>query len=163
MNEIIRAGFDATGVPMPAVSTVGGTFTLDPQLRLQSTNGGPLFTGTAALTRRRVVSLRTTGGQLGGTVDTEVVSPAGDLVVAFVGVPIASTPSPFGPVYVDLRTGDRAGVSRDTTAGANGSRSPSTCQMFPTCAGPRSGCQAANFYQTSGTIEMSNVAVPVLR
>ena len=28
----------------------------------------------------------------------------GDLVAIFVGLPIPSTPSPFGPVYVDLRT-----------------------------------------------------------
>jgi len=160
-RESITAGNAAGFGPATAIVN-NGTLEIAPQIVVQGSFGAAAITGSGTTVTRPIVSLLVTGGQLGGTLDAEVVSPAGDLVALFVGLPTVGTPSPWGPVYVDLSTAIPLVYGATQPAGEMIQAGLAVPNMVALRA-VALGLQAVNFYSSSLTLEMSNAGVVVLR
>ncbi len=88
-------------VPWPAISAEYGTVDIDPMTTLVPTGGAPEITGNAVI-RRGPVPACVIDHLLGGSTSTVTLySAQGSAFCLFAGVPIASTPSPFGTLWLD--------------------------------------------------------------
>ena len=153
----IVAGAAGGALPVDAIATAGGSVVADTTVAIRGTNGGVAVGGTAAIVRRRVVSLAGAGGPLGGALSAEVVSPAGDLFWLIAGFPAPPVFTPFGelaihPLLVVLLA---AGVQAPTERFAWNATVPN----IPALRGGVIGLQAANLYQASGLFDYSNLLV----
>jgi hypothetical protein len=150
--------------PIHAITTTSAdtTVMVDPEVTLQGQNGGAAFSGPGSFTQRQIVSLAASGGTLGGTVTADVVSPAGDLIAVFVGMPTLPVASVFGSVLLDLPTAIALVFAAPQPA-SEVTQIGFAVPNDPVLKGFVLGFQAANFYQASSAIEMSNTSVLVLR
>jgi hypothetical protein len=66
--------------------------------------GSPEVAGTAAVFRRRIVSLLASGAPPGGSVSTEIVCAAGDVVGLWVGLATDPVSEAYGTRFLSLPT-----------------------------------------------------------
>ncbi len=154
------SGISGPPQPIPAITTNGGTIDVDTQITVLGSGGGSDITGSAVVTRRRIVSVVGAAGPPGGRLTAEVVSPAGDLVNLVVSLPADPVALPIGtafisplvilPLFFGLQ--DPSGV---TTIDVG---IPAT----PALLGGTVALQAANFYQATSRVELSNPVVVVV-
>ena len=157
----VRAGALAGSPPLAAIIANGGTLHVDPAVAVQGTQGGPPISGSARVITRRIVSLFAAGGQLGGPVNVEIVSPAGDALALLLSVPIDPVPTALGAVYFDplaalgLVFGAAQNASEHFAFGF-------TFPNLPQLRGVPIVLQAANYYRATSFLELSNPVVLVL-
>ncbi len=152
-------GFGAA--PTPAIGTVGGTVELDTAVTVTGSAGGPAVSGTAAVVQRRIVSLTGSGDAPGGMLTAELVSAPGDIYFLVAAVPADPVSlSPLGTVFIDPSVLLRLGFGPQPAAG----RSSFSVRIpaLPALRGGVIALQAANFYQSNMTLELSNPVVAVI-
>lgn len=107
-GNTLSAGQSSEPAPVPAIAgsaTNGGVLELDPNVALIPHAGAPPIANVTT-TITPLPSLHASGARRGGTVDVDLVTPAGDALLLFVGLP--GPPIPLaalrGSVWLDPLT-----------------------------------------------------------
>jgi hypothetical protein len=161
--DAVRAGtFTGTGsFPTSAVVLQGGQLLLDPTLALIPHAGAPALGGAGfALAQRRLPALTVHGGPPGGSIATDLYSPAGHVALLFAGIPGLPVASPLGTLWLD----PTAPVLLDTAfQGASQHHAVSIrVPADPLLRGLAVGLQTVSGDVVSAVFELSNAGVVAL-
>ncbi len=102
-TTIACGSYDPINSPVPAIGLVSANLDIDPTVVLRSIHGAPAISG-GPVTQRRIVSLQARGGDLGGLLNIEVDTPAGEFVAVFIGLPDGPFNTPIGEQHISLAT-----------------------------------------------------------
>ncbi len=83
-TSILVGGGIGTGIPTPAITTSGGTITIDPAVKIQSVPGAPSIAGSATVVQRALPSTRASSDGL--TLTATVHAQPGTVAIMLVGL-----------------------------------------------------------------------------
>lgn len=159
-NDGVQAGTLAGSLPLPGILANGGTLQIDPLVAIAGSQGGSPIAGSASVVARRIVSLIASGGTLGGPLNAEIVSPAGDPLALLLSLPIDPIDTSLGTVWFDPLLTITL-VQSVQNAGEHFAFAV-TFPNLPQLRGLAIVLQAANYYVATARLELSNPAVLVL-
>ena len=156
----VHAG--AGSFPLPGIrADTGSAVVVDTDVDVRGSGGFAAWGGGGQFTQRVVAAVDADPGALGGVIVTQTSAQASDIVLLYLGLPVAPVSTPYGRLHLDAGSLFRVAADVLPPSGIT-----SRFLLVPNdveLRGLTVGFQAAHWNHVSGAVELTNLTRVTLR